>query len=67
MEKRLLSSKEVARYLSISVRHLRRLRADPALGFPKPIKLSTYVTARCFWPRESVDAWVDSRKPSPQI
>lgn len=59
IEKRLLSTKEVAAYLGVSRRQLYRLRQNPELGFPRPVKMSLGITARCFWARDRVDAWLD--------
>lgn len=60
---RLMGTKDAAAYLSISTRHLGRLRAED-LSFPKPIKLQTDIRSKCLFDREDLDAWIDSKKSS---
>lgn len=57
--KRLLCTKELCSYLGISRRQLYRLRQNPQKDFPRPVKMSLGVTARCLWARDRIDAWLD--------
>ncbi len=54
----LLTQSQVAALLQVSSRTLARMRNDPAMKFPKPVRRARVLR----WRRHDIDAWVEARR-----